>query len=134
MRPWLPIVIFAVVYFVLGAIVGALAGSAHTLELLKAWRWAAWVVIGITFLVEVWYERVRAGHTAVAAAWHTAAALALYALLVAATGPVRAHWGTPTQGRAVLALILWPLLAGGASFLAAWIAAAVLRPRAAAHG
>jgi hypothetical protein len=125
------IVLFAIVYFVLGVITGALAGAAPTLELLKTYRLLAWVVIGIVFLAHVLYERARLGHTPFVTARHVAAALALYALAVAASGPVRKHWGTETQGRALLALILWPVITVVPGFFAAWVAAALIRPRAA---
>jgi len=129
MKSWSIVVGFALVYYVLGMITGALARTAHTPELLRAYRQAAWIVIGITFLAQIGYERGRRGRAALVTAGHAAAALALYALLASVTGPVRAHWGTPTQGRAVLALVLWPILAGVPSFFAAWAVASWIRPR-----
>jgi hypothetical protein len=124
---WLRTVIpFGVAYVVVGIVTADLAGSAGSARARSAWRLAAWGVSALLFGSQLVAERIRFKNTTLRSALHTSAAVALGALALAAAGPVRAHWGTDTQQRAVMALLLWPALTGIPSFLVALGAGAAL--------
>jgi hypothetical protein len=120
------VVPFGVAYVVIGIVTAALAGTAASIQGRTAWRLVAWAVSLLAFGAQLTIERVRLNNTTVRSALHTSAAVALGALALAAAGPVRAHWGTDSQPRALMALFLWPALTGVSSFLVALGAGAVL--------
>jgi hypothetical protein len=86
----------------------------------------AWGVSLLLFGSQLVVERIRFNHTTLRSALHTSAAVALGALALAAAGPVRTHWGTDSQQRTLVALLLWPVLTGLPSFLVALGAGAAL--------
>ena len=124
---WLRTVIpFGVAYLVVGIVTAQLAGSAASIQARTAWRLVAWGVSVLLFASQLVAERIRFNNATLRSALHTSAAVALGALALAAAGPVRSHWGTDTQQRALMALLLWPVLTGLPSFLVALGAGAVL--------
>lgn len=126
-RRWLRTVIpFGAAYVVVGIVTAELAGSAGSSQARTVWRLAAWGVSLLLFGSQLGVERIRFSNTTLRSALHTSAAVALAALALAAAGPVRTHWGTDSQQRALMALLLWPVLTGLPSFLVALGAGAAL--------
>ena len=125
-RAWTRILIFAACYVLVGAAAAYLAARAPSLPARNLWRLAAWVLSLVLFLVQLHHERVRLAQSTSLAAWHTALAVALGALALAAVGPVRAHWGSEAQARALLSLILWPVLTGIPALIAAGLVGALI--------
>jgi hypothetical protein len=124
---WLRTVIpFGVAYVMIGIVTAALAGSAASIQGRTLWRFAAWGVSLLVFGGQLIAERIRFRNTTLRSALHTSLAVAFGALALAAAGPVRSHWGTDSQQRTLIALLLWPVLTGLPSFLVALGAGAVL--------
>jgi hypothetical protein len=121
------ITLFGAAYAIVGVATASFAGSAPAIQGRNAWRLAAWALSLVLFGAQLLIERVRSNKTAAMSALHASLAVALGALLLAAAGPVRSHWGTDTQTRALLSLVLWPLLTGVASFVAAFAFGSLLR-------
>lgn len=117
---------FAVTYVVIGIATVALATSAASVQVRTTWRAAAWGASLLVFGVQIAVERIRFVHATLRTALHASAAVALAALVLAAAGPVRSHWGTATQQRALIALVVWPALTGLLSFVVAFGAGAAL--------
>jgi drug/metabolite transporter (DMT)-like permease len=120
----------AALYLVIGVVTASLAGSASSLPGRNLWRYAAWVLCLLVFAGHLVRERVHRGFNAWSAALHAAVAVAIGGLALAAAGPVRTYWGTGTAGRALLALVTWPLLVGVPAFLVGLAGATILRSRA----
>ena len=117
---------FAVAYVMVGIVTAQLSGSAASMHARIAWRLVAWGVSVLLFGSQLGVERIRLNNTTLRSALHTSAAVALGALALAAAGPVRAHWGTDSQQRALMALLLWPVLTGVPALIVALGAGAVL--------
>jgi hypothetical protein len=117
-RAWARVLTFAAGYVLVGVATAYLAASAPSIPARKLWRLAGWGFSLGLFLAQLYQERIRLARTTLSGAWHTATAVVLGALALAAVGPVRAHWGTETQARALLSLILWPVMAGVPAFIA----------------
>jgi len=125
-RRWGPIAVIAgVTYFTIGVVFGALAGSSGSTLGLKAWRWAAFALSLVVFLVHVRfdYQRFR---NALTTARHVAIGVALGGFLLAAMATARATLVEGTPRRLLVALVAWPLLTGVPAFVAAWILATML--------
>jgi hypothetical protein len=108
-----------VAYVVIGIVTADLASAATSTHGKSIWRFVAWGVSLVVFSTQLFAERVRLNNKTLTSALHTAAAVALGALVLAAAGPVRTHWGTDSEQRALIALLLWPALTGLLSFLVA---------------
>jgi hypothetical protein len=129
--PWiLAALIAAALYLAIGIVTASLAKSALSLPGRNLWRLAAWVLSLLVFAGHVVRERVVLGRKVGSTALHAAVAVAIGGFALAAAGPVRAHWGTGTAGRAVLALVTWPLLVGAPAFPVGLVRATVLSSRA----
>lgn len=114
-------------YAVAGVATADLAKGATSIQSRNGWRLAAWVLSALVFMSHVAYERLRARETVPRTARHAAGAVALGAFLLAAAGPVRAHWADEHFWRVTaLSLVLWPVLTGIPAFLAALFLASVL--------
>ena len=92
-----------------------------------AWRLAAWVACLIAFAIHFAIEHFRFHRRPVAVARHVGGAVALGAFGLAIAASVhRARNGMGNHSLLTLALVVWPILAGGMAFLVAWGGAAVL--------
>ena len=124
-RGWIgAALLFALVYPVTGIGFARVPAASH--RAIVAWRLAAWAAGLLALLGQVVYERFRLRSTTRTAALHTAFSIAIGGLLLAAAGPVRAHWGSDTQARAVLSLVTWPLIMALPSFFVALVFGAML--------
>lgn len=120
------VILCALLYVVVGYYPGEFARTASAIPVRNAWRLSAWLLSFVVFAGQVYYEKRRLGRALSATALDAAAAVALGAILVALVGPVRSHWGTDTQGRALAAVVIWPVMLGIPAFLAALAGGALL--------
>src|SRR5689334_4646803 len=87
----------------------------------KTWRIAAWLFSLAVFALHFAFERRKRAER-LGLATRLALGVALGALVVAALGPVRAHWAEASRTKLVLlSLIAWPILTGVPAFLVAWV-------------
>ena len=123
------VLLAGVAYVVIGMGTAILAREASSAAGVKFWRFAAWLLSIGVFVVHFVIERRRHARGLTVAAL-VAAAVALGGLGVAALGPLRAHWGDPHGfRRAVLSLVLFPIVTGLPAFLVALIGDVVLDRR-----
>lgn len=119
MRPLLTVIPFCAAYVVAGILTAQFARSSTSIEGRASWRLAAWGISLLVYGLQFAVERLRFHRTALRSAANTAAAVAIAALALAAWGPVRAHWGAAGQNRALMSLLLWPVVMGLPSFVLA---------------
>ena len=121
------VILLGVVYLVIGLTFGALAGWASSSQMRVTWRLLAWLISAIAFAAHIGYEHIRLRSSRVTTAFHAALAVALGTFLVAFAAVIQGQAaGASHQSRRVLALILWPILAGLPAFVVALGAAAAL--------
>jgi FtsH-binding integral membrane protein len=113
--------LFAIVYPIVGVTFAIPANSAVSNEVRFGWRLAAWLVSALTFAIHIAYEHFRARNLPLRAASHVAGAVALGAFLLAVWVNFR-HQST----RALLALIVFPVVTGVPAFVMALVTLAVL--------
>lgn len=124
-RAW-PLLMAAVAYLLIGAGTAALAGMTSSPAGVKGWRLAAWL-LSLGVVARHFTSERRHGQRALNVAARVALGVALGALLLAAFGPVRTHWGEPSRFEvAALSLVASPLLTGLPAFLVALIGGRVL--------
>jgi len=126
-RSWVrAIALVAVVYVVIGIVFGVLAKSGDANHV-RLWRLAEWVASAAVAAVHIGYEHYRLGASPSPTALHAAGAVALGAFGLAVAANV--HWmfaETHGQRSPLLALPVWPVIAGIPAFLVALAVAAVL--------
>ena len=126
-RSWAPaMAVVAVAYAVIGIVFGVLAKSGDANHV-RLWRLAAWVASAAVAAVHIGYEHYRLGSSPRPTALHAAGAVALGAFGLAVAANV--HWmfaETHGQRSPLLALPVWPVIAGIPAFLVALAVAAVL--------
>ena len=114
--------LFALVYPIVGVTFAIPANSAVSQEVRFGWRLAAWLVSALTFAVHIVYEHFRERNPPLRAALHVAGAVALGAFLLAVWVNVHAHQST----RALLALVVFPVVTGVPAFVVALLMFVVL--------
>ena len=123
-------------YFVVGVGLGELANWIGPVRGQFAVRLSAWVVSAAIFAFHIAYEHFRLRMKWMAVALHVALAAGFGAFLLAAAATVHALrvGSTAPIGLYLLALVLWPLIAGLPALVAGLVLAkilAVVWPRAA---
>jgi hypothetical protein len=126
MRSLLTAILFSVAYVAIGIVTADFAASTASIQGRTAWRLTAWGASLLVYVTQLIVERVRLNSTTLRTALRASGTVAIAAFALAVAGPVRAHWGAVDQQRALMALLLWPVLAGVPSFLLALGAAAVI--------
>ncbi len=109
-------VIIGVVYAFVGIVFGVPASH------VKVWRLAAWVVSAVAYAAHICYERFRLRNSPALAALHIALAVALGAFGLAAGANIHSLWDESSNEHRrllLLALGLWPVIAGLLAFLIA---------------
>ncbi|MGH7655914.1 MAG: methyltransferase family protein [Gemmatimonadaceae bacterium] len=115
-----------VAYVVVGIGAAALAGAASSPSAVTAWRLAAWLLSLAIFAIHLIVERRRSGRRR-SVAIRVALAVALGAIVLAALGPVRKHFGEPHPLNLImLSLVAWPVITGVPAFVAAFLIGVVL--------
>ena len=126
-RSWVrAMAVVAVAYVVIGIVFGVLGRSSDANHV-RLWRLAAWVASAAVAAVHIGYEHYRLGSSPRPTALHAAGAVALGAFGLAVAANV--HWlfaETHGQRSPLLALPVWPVIAGIPAFLVALAVAAVL--------
>ena len=125
---WLrTVILFGIVYSVVGIGFAALARLSTSSETGVMWRRAAWLVSAVAFAVHIANEHVRERNSPPSIALHAslAAALGAFALAVAANvHALRAASGN--HYLLAIALVLWPILTAVPAFVVALVVAAGL--------
>lgn len=116
------IILAAFAYVVIGVGAAALAGAAASKPGTTAWRLTAWVLSIVVFGIHLGDSCLRRRVPLRRSAFQVAVAVALGAFVLAAVGPVRAHWSSNDTARvALLSLVAWPVLTGLPAFAAALV-------------
>ena len=124
-RGWLPALIgIGASYFLIGWIVGTLAGNAAGTRV----RLAAWAISGIIFVAHIAYERTRLRNNSSTTALHAAGAAAVGGFLLAVAATINKSMHGGADARYLLALVIWPVIVAVPAFGAALIASAIIRP------
>jgi hypothetical protein len=121
LRAMLRVIPFGLAYIVIGIVTADVAAFQG-----RPGRLMGWGASLLVYVVQLLVERLRFDHTTLRSALHASGAVAIAAFVLALVGPVRAHWGAVDQPRALMALILWPVLAGLPSFVLGLGAAAMI--------
>ena len=111
-----------------GAVI--LAGTASSSRMLFFWRWSAFIICGVMYVVHIAYEHFRVRSAPAPAAWHVSAAVALGALGLALAANIH-ELGSAAgyRVRMLVALVAWPLLTAVPAFVVALAVAAGLGVR-----
>jgi hypothetical protein len=129
-QPWLrTVLLFGLVYFLIGFVFAALAGSSASDGMRTTWRLLAWLTSGVTFAVHVGYEHFRLVSPPRKTALHASLAVALGAFALAVGANVHALRTGSRHGLLIPALVLWPLLTGIPAYVVALVAVAGLALR-----
>jgi hypothetical protein len=127
----LAVVLFAGVYAFVGIAFAAFAKASSSNEAQFAWRLAAWLASAVAFAAHFGYEDFRLRHAPRRTAINVSLAVALGALALAVwinvhrpPAPIPAR-----RSRALLALVVFPVVTGAPAFLVALAASAVLARR-----
>jgi hypothetical protein len=107
-----------------------LAARATSHPLVLAWRWGAFAVSGVVFLMHVAHEHNRLHSGMWRGAWHVALAAALGGFGLAFTANIHDLGAAAGyRPRMAIALAVWPLLTAVPAFLFALLLAAGLAAR-----
>jgi len=122
------VILFGVVYGVVGIVFGTLASPSVSAQVRVTWRLAAWVASAAVYAAHIGYEHFRLGHSPRSTALHAAMAVALgaFALAVAATVHSSSAASSSPLWRFLVALVIWPVATALPAFLVALLVAAVL--------
>ena len=124
---WLRVVLWGLAYSVIGLATAAFSRHAATADLQQIWRLAAWALSAGVFAASFGDERARAGRAPAPTALRAALPVALGGFVLAAYAMVHSRVvGSGHLVGHVIALVAWPAMLGVASFLVAWVVAAVL--------
>jgi hypothetical protein len=122
------IILFGVVYAVVGIGFGELANLAASEQARFILRLGAFVASGAVFLAHIWYEHFRLDNSPRATSLHAGMAVALGGLLLAIvalahalTVPVHAPYRLH-----LLAIVVWPIITGVPAFVVTLVLTAVL--------
>jgi hypothetical protein len=116
------------VYFLIGIVFA---------NLVHGWRLAAWLVSGVAYVAQIWFEHFRLRNSPRLAALHVAVAVAIGAFGLAVTAMIHSLSTAPTIRPAwLLAIVVWPAATAIPAFLVAFVVVAILsrRPRSADTG
>jgi hypothetical protein len=122
------VLLFAAAYPLIGLAFAAFSDAATTNAMGLLWRRMAWLVSGIGFAAHIAREHFRLGNPPRTTATHVSIAAALGAGGLALAANIH-EWMTGRRYRPsiVVALVAWPLLTLVPAFVAAMIAASLLK-------
>src|SRR5262245_57155956 len=128
-RRWLrTMMLFGVVYFVIGIAFAKFAAWSATDQMRFTWRLLAFLASGVAFAIHIVYEHFRLGSSARLTAWHVSLAVAVGAFALAVSANIHALWvGSGNRRLLIVALVAWPALTAIPAFLVAFVASAALR-------
>jgi vacuolar-type H+-ATPase subunit I/STV1 len=127
-KRWLKaVILFGIVYLVVGIAFAELAKLSSSNETGAMWRRAAWLVSAAAFVIHIGYEHFRQRNSSRSIAFHASGAAALGAFGLAVAANVHALWvGAGNQGLLTIALVAWPALTAVPAFVVALIVANLL--------
>jgi drug/metabolite transporter (DMT)-like permease len=124
------VILFGVVYLVVGITFAVLANSADSNAMEVVWRLTAWLAGAVVFAVNIVYEHSRLRSSPLSTALRSSLAVALGAFTLAAAANLQTLWATPSNHRSIaLALVVWPLVAAVPAFVVTLIVGAWLARR-----
>jgi divalent metal cation (Fe/Co/Zn/Cd) transporter len=127
-EPQARIILFGVVYAVVGIGYGELANLASSDQVRSIWRLGAWVACAAVYAGHIWYEHFRLYSRVRSTSLHAGAAVALGGLLLAVAALAHALT-VPTHAPYrlyLIALVVWPIITGVPAFLVALVLTAGL--------
>jgi len=91
------------------------------------WRLGAWLICALAFAIHIGLEHFRFRDSPYRTALHVSASVSIGAFALAVAANINAlRTGTGNQRLLVLALVIWPIMAGVPAFIIALVIAAVL--------
>ena len=121
------IIIFAIIYFFIGIITADISNPLTSSGTQVAWRLTAFAVSAVVFAVHIRLESIRLLHSPQMSAINTSSAVALGTFVIAVAANINAMLnGSSSKNWLALALLIWPIVTGVLSFLAAYIAAGLI--------
>ena len=126
---WLrAVLLFGILYAVVGITFGALANPSTSNQMRFTWRLAAWLASAAAFAAHIWYEHSRLRNSPPTSALHVSVAVAIGAFVLAVAANVHELWTASNYRTSLaLALVAWPALTAVPAFVVALAAAAVLK-------
>jgi hypothetical protein len=116
--------LFGLAYFLIGRV------FAQPTDHVRAWRLAAWIVSGVVYAANIWYERYRLRSSPRSTALHVAVGVAVGAFFLAVVGMINSvSSASGFRSVWILALVLWPAFLAIPAFVGAFLASTLL-PRA----
>jgi vacuolar-type H+-ATPase subunit I/STV1 len=133
---WLrTVILFGVVYLVVGLAFGAFAGWSASPQMRVTWRLLAFFTSAVAFAVHIDDEHFRWGNSPLITASHASMAVAAGAFALAVAANVHGQWvGSSHQRSLIFALVAFPALTAVPAFVVALVAAAGLRRRSRGGG
>jgi cellobiose-specific phosphotransferase system component IIC len=129
-RWFLTVLLFGMIYFVVGAASSRFAAWAAANATRVSWNRLAFLTSGLAFAFHIGYEHFRLRKSPLVSASHVSLAVAVGALALALRANV--HELSSASGyrpRMLIALIAWPLLTGVPAFIVALVVASGLNLR-----
>jgi len=118
------VILFGIVYLVVGVF---FPNPSASNELQFVWRLGAWVICALAFAIHIGLEHFRFRDSPYRTALHVSASVSIGAFALAVAANINAlRTGTGNQRLLVLALVIWPIMAGVPAFIIALVIAAVL--------
>jgi len=123
------VLLLALIYTALGVAASTIGATTATDRVKLLARWTTFVLSGALYVAHVIRERAR-GTAVMRTARHSALAAALGGLGLALSANLHELTaGAGYRPRLLVALVVWPILTGGAAFLGAIVLAALVAPR-----
>ena len=118
------VILFGIVYLVVGVF---FPNPSASNELQFVWRLGAWLICALAFAIHIGLEHFRFRDSPYRTALHVSASVSIGAFALAVAANINAlRTGTGNQRLLVLALVIWPIMAGVPAFIIALVIAAVL--------
>jgi len=118
------VILFGIVYLVVGVF---FPNPSASNELQFVWRLGAWLICALAFAIHIGLEHFRFRDSPYRTALHVSASVSIGAFALAVAANINAlRTGTGNQRLLVLALVIWPIMAGVPAFIIALVIVAVL--------
>ena len=121
------VILFAIIYIIIGVVFSALAGSTSSTGTRDFWRRAAFIVSAVIFVLNIAYEHYRLKNPPRSTALHVSVGVAIAAFILALLAYIRGLIANSSSHNLMLyALVVWPFITAVPAFLLSLAAAAFL--------
>ena len=121
------VILFAIIYIIIGIVFPVLAGSSSSTGTRNLWRWAAFLISVVVFVLNIRYEHHRLNNLPSSTALHVSIGVAIAAFILALLAYIRGFFTDSGSHNLVLyALVVWPFITGVPAFLISLAAATFL--------